>query len=58
MHRGTTGGSLGGREISPAKARARRQALAKQDKRWAAKSSDTTVTYPDGRVEIIRNKKR
>jgi hypothetical protein len=31
---------------------------ARQEQRWAKRSSDTTVTYPDGTTKIIRNRPR
>jgi hypothetical protein len=36
----------------------RRLKQTRQEQRWARRSSDTTVTYPDGTTEIIRNRPR
>jgi hypothetical protein len=43
--RGKTGVSTGGVETSPARTKARAQARARQEKRWAKKAGPVTTRY-------------
>jgi hypothetical protein len=45
-------------EYSPKKLAAIKQTMANTESRWAAKSSDVKVTYPDGRTEMVPNEAR